>query len=103
MNSRGEYILADPFRIESGELTGVTPEKAFVLGVEWAEKRRILQERSPYESFTLCVHLENVHRIKELVESRRRDVVEIIGDAKDSIWVNMVISPEQDRRLKVVR
>lgn len=40
--SEAEFELCEPFGIDDGELEGLTNTKCFVLGVEWAQVRKLM-------------------------------------------------------------
>lgn len=65
-----QYMMVDPFGTDDGALAGVTPEDAFVLGVEWEMLRQTLDaERG---EIAASIHGDNVPRIKAMVDRRGR-------------------------------
>jgi hypothetical protein len=68
------YELKESFDIDNGSLAGLTPEEAFVLGVEWEcvwrKMQRALVTIPPLREFRQLVHLRNVGRLRALAERR---------------------------------
>lgn len=55
------YILAEPFLIDNGELDGIAPDRAFVLGAEFVVFLAALKAGDP---FSAIVHAANGHRLR---------------------------------------
>jgi hypothetical protein len=69
-DSQQEYGLVEPFDIDNGELDGVRPQQAFVLGYEICQLHNLL-DGGP-SPISRPVHAENESRIKRLCIRRRR-------------------------------
>jgi len=69
----GQIGLAEPFDIDDGSLKGITPEKAFSLGVEWHLFRQRLDSQ---KAFTIFCLPENATRLVKMVERHTRFVEE---------------------------
>ena len=65
------FEIIESFEIDDGSLSGLSPEKCFVLGVEWESFLRKLRSGS---SFVEIVHAENAERLVRLVERHGRFV-----------------------------
>lgn len=66
-----DHVLVEPFEIEDGSISHVTPEYAFALGVEWCMFRQQLLSGQPFK--TLCLP-ENRERFVRLAERHKRFV-----------------------------
>lgn len=64
-----EYKLCEPFDIDDGQLAGMDPVKAFVLGVEWQMVSSLLELDC---KISRPVHVENSERIKRMCIRRNR-------------------------------
>jgi hypothetical protein len=93
-----EQIVSDPFYIDSGELKRITPEDAFVLGVEWATLR-LLIDADPHSPLNIDIHHENAERVSALCHSRGRIMQ---SEPVDSIWLSISILPVSKRNLRLV-
>ena len=67
----GDYSLVEPFDIDGRETGGLSPRRAFVLGVEWGQFREKLLLGLP---FTMMVHEENQIRLSALARRHGREV-----------------------------
>jgi hypothetical protein len=65
----GQFALVEPFDIDDGSLKGITPEKAFSLGVEWQLFKQRLDSHKAFTTFCLP---ENAIRIVKMVERHKR-------------------------------
>jgi hypothetical protein len=65
------FKIIESFEIDDGSLSALTPEKCFVLGVEWESFLRKLKSES---SFVEIIHTENAQRLVRLVERHGRFV-----------------------------
>jgi hypothetical protein len=66
------FDLVNRFHIDDGELNGLTPEDAFVLGVEWEMVRQeLLHEKG---EFSRPVHVRNLDRLLKLAWNLKRRV-----------------------------
>lgn len=61
------WMQESDFCIDNNELHGLSPEKCFVLGVEWANMRRILEFKG-FKSFSAIINEDNVTRLCILAE-----------------------------------
>lgn len=59
------FELVEPFDIDDGELDGISPQEAFVLGVEWMRWRQRVVDGKPYTDVCLA---NNAVRIQGLLE-----------------------------------
>ena len=82
-------FLLEPFQIDDGELSGITAEEAFVLGVEWQQFRAKLAERS--DSFEEMVHARNAVRIAGMV-SRTGRAVRVRSD--NAGWAKIAVGAQ---------
>lgn len=92
-------ILIDPLHIDHGELSTVTPEKAFTLGVEWATLRLFI-DTDPYSRIDIDLHKENVDRVVSLCHDRGRDVVNV--ETLDTTWASISVLPMAENVLRLV-
>jgi hypothetical protein len=67
----GSDQWVEPFNAGGGSLSGVNPEIAFSLGVEWQMFRQRLQTGRPFK--TLCLSM-NTNRLVKMAEHQRRFV-----------------------------
>jgi hypothetical protein len=65
------FRLIESFDVDDGSLVGLSPQKCFVLGVEWEEFHRKLASGKP---FTVVLHTENAKRLTALAERHKRYV-----------------------------
>jgi hypothetical protein len=63
--------LIDPFEIDDGTLSGLSPEQAFILGVEWQMFRQRLKTGIPFTTFCLPA---NSNRLVKMAERHKRFV-----------------------------
>jgi hypothetical protein len=66
-----DFELVEPFNSDGSSLSGVSPEVAFALGVEWQMFRQRLKTGHPFQ--TLCLAM-NAHRLVKMAERNRRFV-----------------------------
>ena len=71
MENKREFGLIEPFDTDDGSLKDITPEYAFVLGVEWQLFRQRLDSEKPFTTFCLP---QNATRFVKLAERRKRFV-----------------------------
>jgi hypothetical protein len=93
-----EQLVSDPFYIDSGELRRTTPEEAFVLGVEWATLR-LLIDADPHSPLDIDIHQANAERVSALCQSRGRMMK---SEPVDSSWLSISILPVPKRVLRLV-
>ena len=65
-----EWGLVERFHIDDGELAGISPEEAFVMGVQFMDFRNLLL-KTDYE-FTMMVVPQNVNRILKMCWNNKR-------------------------------
>lgn len=68
-DSQREYRCVEPFDIDDGELDGLSPALAFVLGCEWWQVKEMLETGA---AFGKPIHNENANRIKRMCIRRDR-------------------------------
>ena len=85
-----EYSMLEPFFIDESELDGVSPENAFVLGVEW---QMVFDQMQTGEAFERPVHGLNRSRIMRLLVRNGR--MYHISKAKDG-WCNLCVLEADD-------
>lgn len=79
------YECEEPFFIDNGELEGVTPQQAFVLGVEW----QMVYHQTNYRSgFDRMIHAENRARVMQLLARNKRKYE--CGKPKDG-WCSLLV------------
>ena len=66
-----DYELVEPFNSDGSSLSGVSPEVAFALGVEWQMFRQRLKTGQRFQ--TLCLAM-NASRLVKMAERQRRFV-----------------------------
>lgn len=66
-----QYGLVEPFDIDHGELDGISPVEAFVLGCEWWQVYTMLDGDEPISK---PIHASNASRIKRMCIRRGRRV-----------------------------
>lgn len=93
MDEKTEFGLVEPFEIDNGELSGIAPEYAFSLGVEWAMFRAKLLSGG---RFTMLCLPENRERFVRMAERHRRFVEDRPTACVDwfQIWVGDLIGYE---------
>lgn len=67
-----DWGLTDPFDIDDGSLDGLTPEQAFVFGVEWGMLFQSLDEEESRLVF-VNIHTENAERLVRLCRRKGRE------------------------------
>lgn len=70
MSHDANFDLCEPFDIDNGELDGLTPQECFVLGVEWCQFWKLLDDGTAFE---LTVHERNASRLQALAVRHKRD------------------------------
>lgn len=80
------FNLSNRFFIDDGELKGLTPEFAFMLGVEWEMVRgELIKDRG---EFKRPIHSQNLDRLLKLAWSlKRRTEHEVLGEG----WVHLTV------------
>lgn len=74
MAENATYGGCEPFDIDHGELSGLTPQMCFTLGVEW-QMFRDAMERTP-EPFERQIHTANSARLQAMCMRAGRHVKE---------------------------
>lgn len=88
---RAAYSIAEPFDVDHpDELAGITPAQAFVLGVEWAECIRRLDDAP--RPFVLTIHRANETRLRRACRRRGRScAVKVI----DATWAEFSVGAKE--------
>jgi hypothetical protein len=84
-----EFEHVEPFDIDDGELDGLTPQEAFVLGVEW---HMVLIQSRADEPFEMPMHSRNKDRIEALL--RRMDRVFTLVYMREDVsenWMHLIV------------
>ena len=68
---KGSFELVEPFDMDDVSLSGLSPQFAFILGVEWQVFRQRLKSGQPFT--TLCLP-QNAARLVKMAEHHRRFV-----------------------------
>jgi hypothetical protein len=91
--NQSKFGLVEPFEVDDGSLSGITPEYAFAMGVEWQIFRLQLLTGKPFKM--LCLP-ENRARLVNLAERHKRFVEDrqTACVAWFEIWVGDLISCE---------
>ena len=71
MKETGNFEVVEPFDMDDPSLTDISPQLAFILGVEWQMFRQRLKAGHPFT--TLCLP-QNVTRLVKMAEHHRRFV-----------------------------
>jgi hypothetical protein len=71
VKEKREYELVEPFDMDDVSLRDVSPQLAFILGVEWQVFRQRLKSGQPFT--TLCLP-QNAARLVKMAEHHRRFV-----------------------------
>jgi len=79
------YSLVEPFGIDGGALVGLSPERAFTLGVEWALVTRSLDSG---DGGPFVVHKENADLLRSACQ-RRGLIAHAIPSGQG--WVALVV------------
>jgi hypothetical protein len=72
MSEPVDYGLVEPFGIDNGELSGLSRQECFTLGVEWQMFREKLDAEPG--AFSEQVHMANVARLSAMCRRRKREV-----------------------------
>lgn len=85
-----KFGLIQSFEIDDGQLDGITPEKAFVLGIEWQTIYAAAKRRKPA---TLICRSENKNRIQSMLDKLNRPHRWIWSSADDpsESWLTLVL------------
>lgn len=86
-----EFGLKEPFFIDEGELDGVPPHEAFVLGVEWQMIHTWLTDEPESEGH--IIHTANKERLLKLA-IRNKIPVHIEPCSTDPTWCYMMRGPK---------
>ena len=91
MKNEGDTDLIESNDLELGSMRGISPENAFVLGVEWQMFREQLRSGRPFTK--LCVSA-NVERLVKMAEKEHRFVEDrpTLWRGWSEIWVGDHIS-----------
>jgi hypothetical protein len=71
LNEKENSELVEPFDMDDVSLNGISPQFAFILGVEWQVFRQRLKSGQPFT--TLCLP-QNANRLVKMAEHHRRFV-----------------------------
>jgi len=71
MKEKGNYELVEPFDMDDASLKDISPQLAFILGVEWQVFRERLKSGQPFT--TLCLP-QNAARLVKMAEHHERFV-----------------------------
>ena len=71
MKEKGNYELVESFDMDDATLVDLSPQLAFILGVEWQAFRERLKSGRPFT--TLCLP-QNAARLVKMAEHHRRFV-----------------------------
>ena len=64
-----KFGLVEPFDIDDGQLSGLSPAECFVLGVEW---QMVAEQAAQPDAFERPIHRRNVERLQRLLIRRQR-------------------------------
>jgi hypothetical protein len=86
-----EFGLVRSFGVDEGELNGIAPHKAFVLGYELAMIDALIEAGG---EISTMMHVENRGRVAAELEKHGRDhrFIWCAGDASES-WMQLIVAP----------
>lgn len=91
--SQNEWGLVELFGIDGGELTGLTPEQGFVLGVEWEMfRRQLLALSEAHGSVSLQAPLHDANKIRcQQMAQRSGFHVSFVDEQEFEGWTTIVV------------
>jgi hypothetical protein len=80
-----QFECVEPFGIDNGELTELSPQECFTLGVEW---QMVMADANRPEPFARPIHLQNRDRLAEALSKRgRKFSVSFMHDDPSESWL----------------
>lgn len=54
------WELAEPYYIDDGQLDGISPERAFVMGAEFIQTRMLALKGDPFETYVVSANIDRI-------------------------------------------
>ena len=89
-----DYAMIDSFYIDNGELDGFEKHECFVLGVEWCQVIRTVDD-NPDDNQYFIVHAANQSRLDTALRTRGRKLrwVWPVDDQSEE-WISLYVDAE---------